>query len=246
MADLNDLGLPEVDPDAVDAAAETYEPQSAPGGFTPTPQPGTYVFSLPKNIRGSFEPIAIPGVGPRIRAVLKKQHALRIVGTGDVLDWNCSGAEFPRGKDKKKVSTLENVLAAVGEKVLVPAGVSALRTTDENAFFEAMRRPFAEALIRAGEREAQFRANLKLTAQCNPAADIYKDKAKQPGIKGCGRKYTTDPYPLKQAYGPNKEYTELFRIPADAKDPAKVATRFECKCGAVLTAWPDLDRIRRA
>ena len=90
----------------------------------------------------------------------------------------------------------------------------------------------AAALIGAAGKS--FIAEHTLTATCNKKNPIYKGGQSQTGKLGCGTAYAVEAWKTANS--------ERHAIPVDTE--GKVALRFECRCGAELRSWGQLQGFR--
>lgn len=174
-----------------------------------------------------FEPEETADQGQRLRAVFREESAL----------WNETLNQPYDARISNRVRFISvNDPENPGEKKQV--GISdmaqVLRVVDSTP--EHKTNPgYGNALIKAGGR--RFKAEHTLTANCNPARDIYKNGQVIKGKKGCGAKYALE------AYTPKKG-APVGVIPKD--DDGKTAIRFACACGAELRCWGQLRSFRKA
>lgn len=70
--------------------------------------------------------------------------------------------------------------------------------------------------------------------KCNPKKEVFKAGKKLQGVFGCDTRYALKAQSYDKKDG---THVEILSIP---RDPATGAfkSRFECKCGNLLTAWP--------
>ncbi len=190
-----------------------------PGRYVPPPQPGSYVFRLPEDMRAIWEPFDAASLGGarRVWAVFDDEHPLTIVqspdGTrdGETFRQRISNAERARGRDGVKVSDMTYLLRALGEDT------STLRTNQD----------FVRALLKhAGET---FKADIEYSANCNENRNIYV-QTEEGGFeeldqKGCGKRYY------------QRDFDKL-------KQGGVYPDRITCEgCGASLRAFPNLTRF---
>jgi len=220
MADLNELNLPN------EELARVIDPDELPaqGRFKEPLQPGDYTFKLPQVFRG-FESIVGFQNEPQLEARFIDEFALVVPALNEHFNWKVNTIPRLRGKDKIPVSDFAYLLKALE----VRAAGNTLKD-------------LAQALLVAVEQQSTFKGTVKWGTKCSESKDVYKDGAVQAGVKGCGRKYSTDPYTTKKSYGPNQEFTRVFPIPQ--RQDGTYSPTFECACGATLRSWPEIDRIR--
>jgi len=234
MSNLNDLDLPAVDEG--DEQIPDFDTLPAQiGDFADPIQPGPYIFVMPKS-GPKFTPIVDKDNKPRLKAEFHDHLQLRIEGMMDRFRFTCDSIPYPKGEGKPKVSKMTYLLAALKE---VPNSGS--------------RKDMGEALDRACAREGKFLGTTSLSGWCNAEKDIYTEEGKKAGTKGCGRRFSSNPYaPDATKIAANKAlqqdpyHGERFAIPVDPSDPTKYSLKFKCKCGAVLRAYSNIDVFRVA
>ena len=221
MANLNELeGLGndagfEVDYDDV---------PTEPGGFTPTPPPGTYRFKMPGSLESVwelFEATINDKKVQRIRAELEGASALTITQSqsgdqdGDSFRSRITNAERKRNKDGHMASDMLYLLRALG---------------DDSRF--ANNGEYANAFKK--HASAEFVANIEWSAWCSdrkPIRVLVEDEAGAQSVtidenqNGCGsRVYQRD-------------------IP---KEDGVYSEQFPCTtCGAVLRAFANLGQFKK-
>lgn len=198
----------------------------ARGSFQPLLQPGTYIFQLPATIElKQFEQYATND-GPRLRLNLREDKALKNVTRGnDPFGTQLNNMETTVGfgEEAKKGNDLAWLVRAV--KGTLPDGAS--------------NKKYVEELLKHGGK--QFKADVELTGSCNIKADVYKDGAQRPGIKGCGQRFAQRGREIKS--GPNQGKTIL----GIARNPdGSWAEGAACKCGAEVRIFANLIGIRSA
>jgi hypothetical protein len=223
MANLNDLPLTADTTDDVDVnTVPTFG-----GGFTPPPQPGTYVGRLPSAevIFNCFQTQEVPDQGQKLLAVFADESAITLE------QFNQSyRARISNRVRYVKVNDPDNP----GEKKSVGISDMAQLLRVVNSIPEGKTNTaYGHALVAAGGRLFKFTHDL--TANCDPKRDIYKDGAVIKGKKGCGARYATESY-----RGGNGKMVGV--IPKD--ESGKFATRFQCTCGASLSAWGQIKGFR--
>ena len=214
MADINNLEL--VD-EVVDVDPNNL-PQEIPQIKRELPQPDRYRFKLPDDLNGVWEIVQTADKGQRVRSVFGDGYELRIVHgpkAGDRLKWRVDNVESPRGKDRINASNMAFLLVK-GLKHQGP-----LRTN--TSYVEALK-------AHAGK---EFSADLTWTATCSQTRDIFKDGAVVTGVKGCGQRYAIRGYKRRNG-------GEVLTIPRNSHG---FMQRFDCSCGALLSAWPDLSNF---
>ena len=82
----------------------------------------------------------------------------------------------------------------------------------------------------AGE---SFAGDLSWTSYCSTSRNIFKDGKVQEGITGCGQRYALRGY-KKRGGG------EVLPIPMNSHGYMQ---RFDCKCGALVSAWPEISNF---
>lgn len=217
MANLNDLPLNAETIDDVD-------PETVPlfGGFTPPPQPGTYVVRLPPPdvLFNCFEVEETGDQGQRLRAVFNDVSAL----------WNETLNQPYNARVSSRVRYIKvNDPENPGQKKDVGISDFAQLLRVVGSMPEAKtNQAYGTALTKAGGK--RFTIEHALTARCDPKRDIYKDGAIIKGKKGCGAKYASE------------VYKGVIAIPKD--EDGFFATRFTCTCGAELRAWGQIRSFR--
>jgi len=217
MADLNDLKLSDEPIADVDYATMP----TGIGSVIIPPQPGIYEFELPPSAV-IFNCFALddsdPKQGQRISAVLRDAAALKNVSLG-----NLYNAQF---SNRTRVINFKSGAVTVSDLAMLLKAVDANLEGANNA-------AYAQALVNSGG--SHFLAENKLTAACNPKRDIYKDSKQVAGQKGCGKKWSSDPYTPKT--GP-----AVIALP---KDEGGFVTRLTCDvCGAEIRAFGNLQGFR--
>ncbi len=230
MANLNDLPLTADTIDDVD-------PETVPtfSSFVPPPQPGLYVGQLPSPevIFNSFKTEEVADQGQRLVANFADESAIwlptlnipyRARISNRVRYLKVNDPDNPGEKKSVGISDMAQLLKVVNSPLeKTPAGES-IKTLQA----------YGRALVAAGGRLFKFKHDL--TANCSKDRDIYKDGQVLKGKKGCGQRFATEPYPVKQG-------KPILQIP---KGPdGKFATRFECTCGATVSAWGQIRSFQK-
>lgn len=221
MANLNELeGL------GADAGFEVDHDNipTEPGGFTPTPPPGTYRFKMPGSLEDVWEPFEATindKKVQRVRAELEGASSLTITQSqsgdqdGDSFRTRISNAERKRNKDGHMASDMLYLLRALG---------------DDSRY--ASNLDYATALKKFAS--AEFIANIEWSAWCSdrkPIRVLVEDAEGAQSVtvdesqNGCGsRVYQRD-------------------IP---KDGGAYDEQFPCtSCGAILRAFANLGQFKK-
>lgn len=152
--------------------------------------------------------------GQRLKAIFRDETAIVLTKTGSPLRYY-SINNSERDVKGRLVSDFAYLLKALGHTGPLK-GLSAYgNELDKNA-------------------GKTFTADLLWTATCNPKREVYKDGEVQKGVFGCGKRFGL------QAYSRNGK--EVFAIPRD--EEGRFADRFECSCGAIVSAFPQLSNFR--
>lgn len=220
MANLNELeGLGNDAGFAVDYENVPTEP----GGFTPTPPPGTYRFKLPGSLEDvwqAFDANINEQKVQRVRADLEGAAALTITQSqsgdqdGDSFRTRISNAERKRNKDGLMASDMLYLLRALG---------------DEGQYKSNLE--YAQALKK--HAAAEFIANIEWSAWCSDQKPIRVLVENEDGTtavqvdesqNGCGKRVYQRDIPKEDG-----EYAENFACP---------------DCGAVLRAFANLGQFK--
>ena len=196
-----------------------------PGGYTPTPPPGTYRFRLPADLRDvweGFEATIKEQKVPRIRALLEGVNSLTITHsktgaqTGDSFRTRISNAERLRNKAQDLyASDMLYLLRALGEEGPWPNN-----------------KAYAESLIK--HASAEFEANIEWSAWCNKNKGVRVQQTDEEGNTtlvvneeqmGCGARVYQRDIPQDE----NNNFVEQFGCP---------------DCGAVLRAFANLGQFK--
>lgn len=229
--DLNTL--PDEDPEAPPLPDFNNLPPQGGGGFEPE-QPGVYHFRAPKATLEQLSKYSdkMPTEkGPRLMVQFKEDIQLHNLTTGKRTQWQVNDNALERGKKGSGnfVSDLTYLFHATG--YLPNTG--------------GMKGQLNALLAMCGgnppDPPGEWFMTATLTATCSTKRDIYKDvdgqSVEQKGTKGCGGKFTSDPYPNKN---PKVPFVEELPKGADGK----YVSRVTCKCGASVRAFNDWRQIR--
>lgn len=230
MADLNALNLN--DEGITDLDFENM-PETIGGNRIP-PQPGIYRFAMPAPsvVEKCFDRMVTSDQDVKLVAIFQDAAALRNVTLNEFYGIRVNNRT--RIIKIKKVDTIVSDMGMLLKALGVRPVANARGLIDNNAY--------GQALIAAGNKE--FMAEHSLTANCNPNRDIYKDGALQRGVMGCGLRYAVKGYPGKNGK------PDVITIPKEfddmGRETTKIATRFTCRCGAVVSCWNDMRSYRPA
>lgn len=220
MANLNELeGLGNDAGFEVDY--ENVPPE--PGGFTPTPPPGTYRFKLPGSLESVWE-VFDANINDkkvqRIRAELQGANALTITQSqsgeqdGDSFRTRISNAERKRNKEGLMASDMLYLLRALGDDGQYKSNLE---------YANAMKK-FAAA---------EFIANIEWSAWCSDqkairvlveSEDGSTTVQEDPAQNGCGKRVYQRDIPKEDGV-----YAEQFACP---------------DCGAILRAFANLGQFK--
>lgn len=216
---LQDLGLKD---EALPTAGQALADLPEFGTFREPPQPGSYRFELPQDLSAIYDVFDSAKLGAqRIRAVFDKDHPLMIVqspggaANSEPFETRLSNEERNRGKKGS------GVVASDLDYLLKALGVMTKPTSN---------RGYVEALKVQGKK--QFGAEIRFSWRCDEKRNIrVKDAAgaiqEVEGKPGCGEAY----------------YQEDLQNNGKGAD-GRVPTQIQCRCGAVLRAFANLDNIR--
>lgn len=206
MSDLSDLQFhdddtPEVIPD---------EMPGQMGLRQPTPQPGTYKFTLPETF--NFETFQTEK-GQRIRVIFNDSE----------------GGDFrlisPKLGPIRRVQIDNNERVVKGKAVNEFAYL--LRALGYSGPIKGNSAYGNELAKHAGE---SFTADLTWQANCNPKKEVFKEGKTQEGVFGCGQRFDLNAYESKDKNG---QKVQVRAIPRD--ETGKFAERWECSnCGAII------------
>jgi len=216
---LSDLNLKE---ETLPTAGQGLDDLPQFGQFAPPPQPGPFRFKLPADLTNLYDTFEVNGKTPptRISMVFDAQAPLIIVASpggrynNEPFQTKLNNNERARGKDKKMVSDMDYLIAAV-------EGPSGQRPSSNGGYIQKVRT--------YGGKE--FGADLRWSWRCSEGRNIrVKNEAGEtvevPDKKGCGESfYQEDVQNLKKP---------------DGEWPLEIS----CSCGAVLRAFGNLDNIR--
>lgn len=192
------------------------------GGWAPPPQPGPFRFQIPPAPSFTVE----KDENNSLKALkFDKDHPL-------VITWSPTGAHVGemfqttlRMERRQRGAVLASDLDYL-VKALIARG-AALPTT-KNGFAQVV-------LDHAGD---QFAADISYSWNCNPLRDRYVPSpdgtgtVKEEGVKGCGAKYY-------QAEKTKKPESQIAKV--NGEYPYEI----QCRCGAVVRAFANLDNIRK-
>lgn len=219
MANINELNLRD----------ETFQLDfdSIPtglGSFITPPQPGIYQFRLPPEIilNRCFEVREDPKAGQILSAVLRDDAAL----------WNVTLNEPYNARISNNIRLLPQ--RSSPDEPLAISDLAMLLKAVNSPPAAATNAAYAEALVAAAERT--FHAKSTLTARCDASRDIYSGGSEKKGVKGCGTRFSTEPYTSKKG-------ETVWQIPVEN---GIYQLRFLCgKCQrAELRAWGQLQGFR--
>lgn len=220
MANINELNLRDekfdMDFDAVPVGL---------GSVILPPQPGIYQFRLPAEsaIRNCFNVTEDPKLGQIISAILRDDAALWNVTLDEPYNIRISNAIrfLPRRDDP-------GAPVAISDFAMLLKAVDSPPSINTNS-------AFAEALIKAYGRT--FHAKHVLTGRCDSKRNVFFDGQERQGVKGCGQRYSSEPYTPKKGEA-------VWEIP---KEGGKYTLRFRCgKCNrAEIRSWGQLQGFRR-
>lgn len=210
----------------LDLHDEPIEPKHADdlpefGGWAPPPQPGPMRFKLPPILDHIWEPYEANG-HHYLRAIFDKDNPLVIVrsvgGVHNNTPYQTRFANQRRQRGQFEASDLDYVLKALGEKQLPTSN-----------------RGYAEALQKYPGGE--FDADNTYSWSCNANRDRYGPDGsggttKEEGVKGCGARYY-------QAEKTKKEGAGIAKV--NGEYPYEI----QCRCGAIVRAFANLDGIRK-
>lgn len=224
MANLNDLALTG---DTINDVDVKDTPLFS-GGMNIPPQPGIFVGQLPPGpiIFNSFDTEEVADQGQRLVVVFADESAIWLPTLNQPYRARISNrVRYIPVKDKENP----------GEKKMVGTSKMAQLLRVVNSIPEANNNvAYGNALVRAGGRLFKFKHTL--TATCSKNRDIWKDGAVVKGKKGCGARFMAEPYEVKKG-------DPIGQIPKD--ENGKFATRFQCHCGATLSAWGDIESFQK-
>jgi hypothetical protein len=216
--DLNELGLIDDGDVPIDADNLPEERSTLP---RETPQPGTLRLQVPAFDRSIIKPLPTDN-GQRIKVDYRDSFALKLLPSGKPFSYGISGADrgvFDKGQRVGTSSELAYFLKATGF-----TGVLSSKSDYVKAIQQA-----------AGKT---FEANCTWSTSCNPKKQVYAEGGKQDRV-GCGRRYALKAESYKKKDGTQ---VDILAIPRDASGAYK--DKFDCMCGARLTAWPRLESFR--
>lgn len=215
------------------------------GGFAPTLMPGIDEFTLPATIAQQWDVVAVKDSNPKSKTFGQtvNRHRLKfdknaplVIASGahkdETLTWSVTTGPRPRGKADDPTTVWISDAA-----YLLEIGLG-----------DKSRPSTADALKAAINRYAGKTVRLEhgLTAHCRPDKVRYiadpadttgtKSIADPSGTKGCGDDTK------KRADGKGKQGRFYTR---DFKDPqtGNYIDEIECDCGAILRAFPSVERI---
>jgi len=216
MPSLNDLDLlPEEDVTVTDLD----QLQEGKAQRPDPPQPGSYRFTIPENVKEAYELLDTPN-GQKLEVRFEDTKALILSASG-LPFWvriNNETREY-RGKPQNAFASL---LKALREKGSVGSISTYTKALDKHA----------------GD---QFVADVTYSASCSPKKDIFIPGRQedgggvQQGVKGCGAKYRQESFTTKAgvSYG---------AIPRH--EDGSFSNRFTCSCGASVSVFAGLENFR--
>jgi hypothetical protein len=220
--DINDLGL--IDDGDVPVDLDNL-PKDRSSIARELPIPGaTLAFTLPlitkENIGNILKPLPTPE-GQRLQLQFRDEYALTL-SNGQPFENTFFGKDQAIRKEGAVVGFTNDIA-----KLLKATGYTGILNSKSD---------YVKAVLAVSG--ASFKADNAPKPFCNPNKGVFKNGKKDEATLGCGRGYglKADSYEWK-----GKKY-ETFGIPRDASGAYK--TKFECACGALLSAWPRLENYR--
>ncbi len=221
--DINDLGLIDDNEQPIDLDNMPAERSSIPREL---PTPGaTLVLSFPTITKDNLGKIVQPlptADGQRIQLVFRDENALKL-SNGQPFEHTFFGRDQAVYKDGQVVGTNNEVA-----KVLKATGYSGVL---------ASKADYVRAVLASSG--ATVKVDNAPKPFCNPKKGIFKDGKKQESVLGCGKGFALKAESYKTKAG---KQVDVLQIPRDASGAYK--TKFECVCGAYLSAWPRLENFR--
>lgn len=224
MASLNDLKLTKevIEHDVADLDALPAQM----GMRTPTLQPGPYVFALPAlaALREAFDVVKREGEPDRLAVVFRDEAALIIAQApdkelvGKPFNNRLSNVARKRGKGEVKVSDLDYLLQALGEKKMPNTNPA-----------------YGEAILRYAGRT--FGADVELSYYCNNKNPIRTEDASGQTVTLDGQEGRG----LQKGCGSRFYQKDVSKDEETGKFPIKIG----CDCGAILYANENLVRFRK-
>jgi len=218
MSNLNELNLSD---EAVDVDVDNMPEQFGGGGFI-DPQPGDYVFSMPKDV--TFKPMLI-GNAERINAEFIGGNGFKME-SGERFTTRLSNMSRGR-KDGPKGAALAYLLQAVGFSGRLVTNLD-----------------YGHGVEWAIEKQKSFKAYVEWRFYCNPnkprriAAEVdgrtklIEDPA---GTKGCGRSFGETAYVKGNG-------DKVNAIPTNGS--GELTQSFKCVCGGAIRIFPELINFR--
>lgn len=199
----------------------------ARAAFRPMQQPGTYIFQTPAEIEDKqFSQKQVPNQGPTLFLSFREDKGLKNLSTGEQFDTQINNMTYERGKkgEKKKGDDIAYLIKACGG--MLPPGAG------NKTYAGEVKR------VCGGKK---FRADVVISAKCNPQNDVYVGGQQVKGRKGCGQKFDMRAYQINQGPNAGKQVLAIAR----SKDGVW-AEGAQCPCGAEVRAFANLANIRSA
>lgn len=182
----------------------------------PAPQPGPYMLQLPDDLSNTWEVIE-RAVGKRVAVALTGEHAMTMF--------------LPDNATRPFNTWINNAEYPRGtEKIPASDMQYLIRALDPTAKPTTNKEFVTEMSKHAG---VKFKASVEWSAYCNVNKDAYFHNAETgatevaEGTKGCGAKFYQSSIPVNPETGLLEE-------------------SFECTCGAMVRAWPNLRNFKPA